>query len=311
MNCMTQAKCLICNKLNDNLECDECKAKSVKLCEEHHNCSECKNQLNIKNFYVYKKNGKPFNKCKSCFNKKVKCEICNKEINKTYKKRHDQICKKKYGKGLDTIIEPLTDTIIEPLTDGSRMNDSITNRTLIVGPCFCGKTFLIMKILKDKDNVIIITHSPKQYKDVNYTMESPKEIKDLEEYEGCCVVFDDMLDHNQKEIEPFFTRGRHENIDVYYLSQSYFALPLQTIRNNSNIIILFKQTRNGVQHIFDDIAGLDMNYDEWKWLCGKAWEDDFNYLQIDRMKKNSEWRYTIRNANSNSIILYFPQTKPF
>ena len=54
-----------------------------------------------------------------------------------------------------------------------------------------------------------------------------------------------------------------------------------------------------------------MSYDEWKEICGKAWENDFNYLQIDRMKKKSEGRYTIRNANSNSIILYFPQTKPF
>ena len=76
-------------------------------------------------------------------------------------------------------------------------------------------------------------------------------------------------------------------------------------------MILFKQTKNGVQHIYDDIAGLDMSYDEWKKLCKMAWEHDFNYLQIDRMKKKSEGRYTIRNANSNKIILIFPQTKPF
>ena len=120
-----------------------------------------------------------------------------------------------------------------------------------------------------------------------------------------------MLDHKQKEIEPFFTRGRHKDIDVYYLSQSYFVLPLQTIRNNSNIIILFKQTKNGVQHIYDDIAGLDMNYDEWKELCKMAWEEKYNYLQIDRLKEPNEGRYTIRNANSNDIALIFPQTDPF
>ena len=26
---------------------------------------------------------------------------------------------------------------------------------------------------------------------------------DLEEYSGCCVVFDDMLDSNQRLIDPF------------------------------------------------------------------------------------------------------------
>ena len=30
-----------------------------------------------------------------------------------------------------------------------------------------------------------------------------------------------MLDSNQKLIDPFFTRGRQNDSDVYYLSQSY------------------------------------------------------------------------------------------
>ena len=44
-----------------------------------------------------------------------------------------------------------------------------------------------------------------------------------------------MLDSNQKLIDPFFTRGRHNDLNVHYLSQSYFRLPI-TIRDNSNII---------------------------------------------------------------------------
>ena len=179
--------------------------------------------------------------------------------------------------------------------------------------------------------VIIITQSPEQYTDVagtsvegtdvvgtgvEYTIEDPNEMKSLEEYRGKVVVFDDVLDHKQKDLEPFFTRGRHKDIDVYYLSQSYFDLPLRTIRNNSNIIILFQQTKNGVEHIYNDIAGLDMSSNEWKEICRKAWsgnavENKYNYLQIDKTKDKMEGRYTIRNANSNKIILIFPQTKPF
>ena len=44
------------------------------------------------------------------------------------------------------------------------------------------------------------------------------------------------------------------------LSQSCFDLPKTTIRNNSNIIILFQQTLKDVEHIYRDIAGFDMSY---------------------------------------------------
>ena len=79
-----------------------------------------------------------------------------------------------------------------------------------------------------------------------------------------------MLVSNQKRIDPIFTRGRHNDLDVYYLAQSYFDLPKRTIRNNSNIIILFQQTLKDVQHIYTDIAGFDMSYDEFKSLCREA-----------------------------------------
>ena len=59
-----------------------------------------------------------------------------------------------------------------------------------------------------------------------------------------------------------------------------------------------------------------MSSNEWKEICRKAWsgnavEDKYNYLQIDKTKDKMEGTYTIRNANSNKIILVFPQTKPF
>ena len=34
---------------------------------------------------------------------------------------------------------------------------------------------------------------------------------------------------NSSQIDEFFTRGRHEDLDVYYISQSYFALPRKTL----------------------------------------------------------------------------------
>ena len=44
-----------------------------------------------------------------------------------------------------------------------------------------------------------------------------------------------------------------------------------------------------------------MNLGEWKELCRKAWENDYNYLQIDRFAKIEEGRYTIRISKKKVI----------
>ena len=58
-------------------------------------------------------------------------------------------------------------------------------------------------------------------------------------------------------------------------------MPKRTIRNNSNKN-KFVQLKD-IEHIYRDVAGYDMNYDEFKELC--KWEEDYNYLCIDRSKK--------------------------
>ena len=72
---------------------------------------------------------------------------------------------------------------------------------------------------------------------------------------------------NSSEIDEFFKRGSHEDLDVYYISQSCFALPRQSIRNNSDRLILFKQTLRVVQSMYYDIGAFDMIYDEFKQMC--------------------------------------------
>ena len=57
----------------------------------------------------------------------------------------------------------------------------------------------------------------------------------MDEYKGSVVIFDDMLGaRNSSQLGDFFTRERHENLDVHCISQSYFGLPRQSIRKNSD-----------------------------------------------------------------------------
>ena len=136
---------------------------------------------------------------------------------------------------------------------------SVKNRYLIIGFSNCGKAYLMNHILRQKlEPIFIITKSLNQYS--NIKAQTSDEIQTIEKYENSIVVFDNMLPSKQEsKIDLFFTRGRHQNIDIYYISESYFHLPKFTIRFNSNIIFLFKQTLRFIILLFHDIAGLDMN----------------------------------------------------
>ena len=251
-------KCIICGKSNEKSVCSDCENKK--------RCKEC-NILKT-DFYKYK-NGKLYSTYIECFNKKVKCEFCNKEFNKTYLSKHLKRCNINHDNTTNEIINHnenhdnnnyTNNEIInhnENYDNNNYTNNIITNdkndnidnncnRTLIVGPSFCGKTLLLLNKLQlirldnPEQKIRIITRSPEQYSKIeieDVSVEEDLEDRTLQDFQNCCVVFDDMLDTSQKLIDPFFTRGRHNDLDVYYLSQSYFDLPKRTIRNNSNIII--------------------------------------------------------------------------
>ena len=68
---------------------------------------------------------------------------------------------------------------------------------------------------------------------------------------------------SSSQIDEFFMRGRHEDLDVYYISQSYFALPRQSIRNYSDRKLLFKQLLRDVHYMYHDICAYDMLYSEF------------------------------------------------
>ena len=101
-----------------------------------------------------------------------------------------------------------------------------TEGTLIINSFGCGKTFLMVSLLKDKnpDDVHIICKTDNQYL-LKYHNQS-SEILPLEDYGNKTSVFVDMLGSKEPEdIDAFFTRGRHQNLDIYYIPQSWYELP--------------------------------------------------------------------------------------
>ena len=172
-------------------------------------------------------------------------------------------------------------------------NTENNNRTLVVGPSFSGKIYLILKILSrtpDRDFYIITKSPPEQYSNSKIKIkEISDKIKPLRNYANGIIVLDDVLGlSNKRLLDQYIIGGRHIDLDIFYLSQSYFDLPKRTIRNNSNKIILFNQTLKNIEHIYRNVAGYDRNYDELEELCRESWEEDYNYLCIDRSKKRDQ-----------------------
>ena len=70
-------------------------------------------------------------------------------------------------------------------------------RTLLIGPSFSGKTYLMLKILSrmsDRDIYKSTKSPPEEYTNSKNTFkEISDEIKSLKEYENGIIVFDDIL----------------------------------------------------------------------------------------------------------------------
>ena len=104
---------------------------------------------------------------------------------------------------------------------------------------------------------------------------------------------------NTSQIDEVYTRGRHEKLEVYYISQSCFGLPKKSIRNDLDRIVLFKQTLRDVESMYKDIAFHDMRYDECEQMCRRSWIKKFNYICLVMTKNKNEGKYRSFNESKN------------
>ena len=159
---------------------------------------------------------------------------------------------------------------------------------------------LIMGLFEMRDEVIKLDISPsalveewaKEVKDKSdiecsfyESAEDVPDPRDLSAENKNLMIFDDLLLENQNKCESFYIRGRHSNVDCFYLSQNYFKLPRQTIRENANFICLFPQDLKNIYHIYNDHVSQDMTKEEFRALCKKAWAVQHGFVVIDLTSK--------------------------
>ena len=107
------------------------------------------------------------------------------------------------------------------------------------------------------------------------------------------LVLDDVLLGPQNKIEDMYTRGRHNGIDTFYIAQNYFKLPRQTVRENSNFIVLFPQDMKNLNHIYNDhCSGDGISCKEFHNFCSQVWRSGkHKYVILDLTRDVDDGKY--------------------
>lgn len=183
-------------------------------------------------------------------------------------------------------------------------------RAVFCGPSNCGKTNALLTLITHPnglrfENVYIYSKSLKQpkYKLLEHLLKSVDGIEyfPFNEHEqvvapndaqpNSIFVFDDVACEKQDNIRAYFSMGRHENVDCFYLCQTYARIPKHLVRDNANLLVLFKQDDMNLRHAYNDHVNTDMSYDKFKNLCSSCWADKYGFLMIDKDSDLDKGRY--------------------
>ena len=150
-------------------------------------------------------------------------------------------------------------------------------------------------------------HPNEKYDIAIETYENPSDLPDIKDMgEGTLVVFDDLMTNRsaQQKAGDIFTKGRPFNVNVIFITQSYYEIPKRTIRDNANFLILFRQNSRSIEPIFrDNVDSTDMNYKEFQKFANDVWKEKHNFLTIDKTLDAHEGKF-----RKTLDLFYIPTT---
>lgn len=187
-------------------------------------------------------------------------------------------------------------------------------RCIICGPSNCGKTNVILNLLESPnglrfENVYVYSKSlfQSKYRRLHtilssikgigiYMFASNDDVVPLKDVKPNSVfIFDDVVFDKQNNIREYFCMCRHKDVDCFYLSQSYAHIPKHLIRENANLVILFKQDDTNLRHIYNDFSiSLDMPFDTFKTICQRCWFQRYGFLLIDTERAPNDGKYRLQ-----------------
>lgn len=211
-------------------------------------------------------------------------------------KQHDSF---EVDNNFDTLANALSSQTSSPQhKHGPLLPNSI--RCITCGPSNCGKTNVMFSLLTHPntlrfENIYIFSKSLQQPKykllslilqhipEINYfAYENSDDVPNPEAAKkNSIMIFDDVACDSQNQMRAYFSMGRHKSVDCFYLTQSYTRIPKHLLRDNANMLILFKQDEINLKHIYDEHVNNDMTFSQFKELCNNCWnKGKYSFIMI-------------------------------
>lgn len=200
------------------------------------------------------------------------------------------------------------DVNAHPLRHGALLPSSL--RMIICGPSSAGKTNVMLSLIFDPnglkfENIYVYSKSLYQpkYKMLEKVLKTVKGIgyypytdnddiiDPADAKENSVFIFDDVACDKQDKIRAYFSMGRHCRVESFYLCQSYTRIPKHLVRDNANVLVLFKQDDLNLKHVFDDHVTTDMTFTQFKDLCSLCWKNKYDVLVIVKENDMNNGRY--------------------
>ncbi|KYN16162.1 hypothetical protein ALC57_11594 [Trachymyrmex cornetzi] len=197
---------------------------------------------------------------------------------------------------------------VERRKHGEMLSSTIS--AIVCGPSNCGKTNVLVSLLESPngvrfETVYVYSKSLQQPKyryledlftsidEIGYFTFSNNSdvVPPSEARPNSIFIFDDVACDKQDAVREYFSMGRHANVDCFYLCQTYAKIPKHLIRDNANLLILFKQDGTNLKHVYNDHVNTDMWYDEFYLLCRDCWRKKYGFVVIDKDSALKDGRY--------------------
>ena len=184
---------------------------------------------------------------------------------------------------------------------------------LVSGGRGVGKTVFTKKLLQNKSSMIQNTpkrivwcygkHQPALFDElikiepnIEYIEGIPENLSTMfNKNIPSLIIIDDLMDDSadNKAVSQLFTRGRHDNMSVIFLTQNLFHPKQRIISLNSDYMVVFKNVRDKSQ--FTNLAKQFMpNHVKFmKWVFEDATKLPHSYLFLD-MKPDADEKLRIR-----------------
>ena len=198
-------------------------------------------------------------------------------------------------------------------------------RAVICGPSNCGKTNLMMNLLLSQgtDGESLLNYQKVYIYSTSLGQDKYRFLKEFADslktkigktiFEFCSssdtiipveqltkqaaqqrtlFVFDDCMLEKQEPIEKYFSQGRHGNADCFYLCQSFYKIPKRVIRENANLIILFRQDMRNLRQLYDAYVTCDMDFKDFLHFMEHCWnKSDYSFAVLDLTSASDSGRY--------------------